>query len=132
MLCVHTSFALEAGNSSSLAVLFVLVLKQGFRRREEGRRGARKESGVERVMVGARVKQGHSKANLGPQERRGVGAQLLLTGSGGWQQVLLRKRASPHRPNLTCPYFLDTVSDIMAAEVLKNTGYVQCLGGTHK
>lgn len=56
MLCVHTSFALEAGNSSSLAVLFVLVLKQGFRRREKGRRGARKESGVERMMVGARVK----------------------------------------------------------------------------
>lgn len=54
--CVHTSFALEAGNSSSLVVLFVLVLKQGFRRREEGRRGARKESGVERMMVGARVK----------------------------------------------------------------------------
>lgn len=53
--CVHTSFALEAGNSS-LVVLFVLVLKQGFRRKEEGRRGARKERGVERMMVEARVK----------------------------------------------------------------------------
>lgn len=49
-------------------------------------------------------------------------------GAGSLLRLPVQKRASPHRPNLTCPYFLDIASDIMAAEVLKNTGYVQCLG----
>lgn len=87
-----------------------------------GRGGGREvERGGERMLVEAREEGGRwDPAAAVPRGWWVAGPPL---------QWPVQKRASPSRPNPTCPSVLDISSDLRAVQALKSTGYVQGSGG---
>lgn len=86
-----------------------------------GRGGGREvERGGERMLVEAREEGGRWDPAAAARGWWVAGPPL---------QWPVQKRASPSRPNPTCPSVLDISSDLRAVQALKSTGYVQGSGG---